>query len=227
MIARALFRQSCGFLLVLLTSTILALAAGYKIRPWTPRDIESYPAKLTSEGVTIAVDPLFTDALAAQVFDLNDMVARGIMPLGIVIFNSNAFPVDVEGPTIELQREGDRQRSLDPLYAVRCMYEKKPTRRFVIPSPIPIPTITIKQCNADACKDFGQKYLGMKRVEAHATAGGFLFMPVKGVADLRQALASARIYIRNVYNGNDGTPLLFFEIDLKLAIDAAARTSKK
>jgi hypothetical protein len=73
-------RFSVTFTLVVLAAAG-SMVAAYKARPWPVRDIESYRAKLTSEGVTIAVEPLFTDELAGQAFDKSDMVTRGIMPL--------------------------------------------------------------------------------------------------------------------------------------------------
>jgi hypothetical protein len=206
---------------LLIAVAVCSFAAGYKIRPWKARAIESYASTLASEGVTIAVDPLFTDSLAAQVFDRPDMLARGIMPLAIVIFNSNDFPVEVDGPSIELQWDQERRQSVDPIYAVQCLYESKPTRRIVVP--LPIPPIKIQQSHADACQDFKAKYLAVKRVEPHATAGGFLFLQVKDVPGLRQVLESAKVYIPNICNGKTGKEMMFFEIDLKPAIDAAPK----
>jgi hypothetical protein len=205
----------------LLFLAALATPAGYKARPWSPRPIESYPAKLVSEGVTIAADPLFTDALAAQVFDKSDVVARGIMPLAIVIFNSNDFPVDVEGKSIELLQQEDRIHGVDPLFAVQCIYASKPASRVPIPSPIPLPKITIMKSHAEACQDFKAKdFTLLKRVEPHATAGGFLFIQVRNAASLRKTLSESKVYIPNIYRGDNGKGLLYFEIELKPAIDA-------
>ena len=54
---------------------------------------------------------LFSDALAAQAFDKNDIVSRGIIPLAVAIFNGNDFPVAVEGTTVELIHGEDHVRS--------------------------------------------------------------------------------------------------------------------
>jgi hypothetical protein len=62
-----------------------------KQRSWQIRTADDYASRLTSEGVTIAVEPLFRDELAAVVFDKNDIVTRGIIPLAVVIFNGNDF----------------------------------------------------------------------------------------------------------------------------------------
>jgi hypothetical protein len=216
------------FLLVIVVFVILgvsAMPAGYKIRPWRPRAIDSYPAKLTSEGVTIAVDPLFTDALAAQVFDKSDIVTRGIMPLAVIIFNSNDFPIEVEEKSIELQQEGSRIRSLDPLSAVQIIYASKPGRNVpVIVSPIPLPRITVTKSHAEACQDFKEKYFSpLKRVERNATVGGFLFMPAREPGSLAADLAGARLYIPNLCRSDSGRSLLYFEIEIKPAIEAAVR----
>jgi len=199
------------------------VSAAYKIRPWNPRPVETYPARFAGEGITIAVDPLFTDALAAQVFDSKDMIARGIMPLAIVIFNSNSYAVDVEGASVELITGGDHLRTLDPINVVQRLFEGKAGRGFVIQVPLPIPRIKIMQSQPQACQDFNQKYLAIKRVEPQATAGGFLFFPFKDTKSLRQDLAEARIYIPHIQRSDTGAEMLFFEIDLKAAIDAAAK----
>jgi len=222
MISRNFFCYSRRLLALLLAIAALSWAAGYKIIPWTPRAIDTYPAKLASEGVTIAADPLFTDELAARVFDRKDMLTRGIMPVAVIISNGNDFPVEVEGPSVELTCGRDRVKSIEPLYAVRCLYDKKTARKVRIPVPLPIPTITIKECDADACFDFNHKFLAYKRVEPHATAGGFVFMAVSNIPDLRNALKSAVVFIRNIYNGKTGASMLYFEIDLKPAIVAAS-----
>jgi hypothetical protein len=220
----SLLRFLPAFLLLFLLA-VSALTAGYKIRPWRPRAMDSYPAQLTSEGVTIAVDPLFTDALASQVFDKPDIVTRGIMPLAVIIFNSNDFPVEIEGRSIELQLAGRRTRSLDPLSAVQIIYTTKPARNPpIIVSPIPIPQITVMKSHAEACQDFKEKYLSeVKRVERKATVGGFLFMPVRATAKLPEDLAGARIYIPNVSRADNGHSMLYVEVEIKPAIEAAAR----
>jgi hypothetical protein len=142
------------------------------------------------------------------------------MPLAIVIFNSNAFPVEVNGLTTELLWQEDRQRTMDPIDVVQRLYESKPSKKIVVP--IPIPKITIMKSHAEACQDFKDKFLGVKQVEPNSTAGGFLFIKTTGVTDVRKTLEAAKIYIRNLY-GKDGDPMMFFEIDLKPAIDSLPR----
>ena len=220
--SRTSFRHLFRLVLPMAAAAVLLPAAGYNIRPWKPAAIEAYPAKMTSEGVTIAVEPLFTDSLAARVFDCPDMLARGIMPLAVIICNTNAFPVEVDGPSIELQWEQERHRSVDPLYAVQCLYDKEKGKK-VVRLPLPIPPIKIERDHAEACQDFRFKYLGIKRVEPNVTAGGFLFIHLSNPAGIRDNLESAKVYVPNIYNGKTGSEMLFFEFDLKPAVDAVPK----
>lgn len=224
MIFRILLWRFWVLVIVLFLLATLAMPAGYKARPWMPRAIESYPARLVSEGITIAVDPLYSDALAAQVFDKPDIVARGIMPLAVIIFNSNDFALDVNGKTIELLQEEDRIQGIDPLLAVERIYASMPSPQVRIKNPIPLPKIKVAKSHAEACQDFKDKFFTLLRhVDPHSTAGGFLFLPVGHTAYLNKALASARVYIPNIYRSDNGKSLLFFEIDLKPALNAPTR----
>ena len=210
--------QSIWFLPLLLLST-LALAASYKARPWTPRAMDSYPAKLTSEGITVAVDPLCTDALARQVFDKNDILTRGIMPLAVIVFNSNDFAVEVEGASCELNLRDDHVHPMAPDQAAQRVYQQKMQER---PSRIPggTPRLKLTSAPAEAVQDFKNKYFGIKRIGPKSTAGGFLFFPVPEEMDMRSYLADRRVYIPEISRVDTGASMIYFEIDLKPAIDA-------
>jgi hypothetical protein len=151
--------------------------AGYKARDWTIRPRETYPSSLTSEGVTIAVEPLFNDALAARVFDKNDIVTRGIMPLAVVIFNDNDFAVEIDGMSIELIHGRERLRTLTPNEVVYRLFRKETSwiNR-------PIPRVPRSQLNAEALDDFDRKFLMEKVVEPRGKGGGFLFFHIVDTA---------------------------------------------
>lgn len=217
MIIRVPVRKIIWFLPILLFSA-LALAASYKARPWTPRAIDSYAAKLTSEGITIAVDPLCTDALARQVFDKNDILTRGIMPLAVIVFNSNDFAVEVEGASIELNLHDYHLHPVAADQAAQRLYQQKTQARR---SPIPggTPTLKITSAPAEAVQDFKNKYLGIKRIESKSTAGGFLFFSVPEGIDMQSYLADSRVYIPEISRVDTGASMIYFEIDLKSAIE--------
>ncbi len=210
-------RVQKGVLIVFLLLAPLA-RAGYKARPWSISPPETYPSRLTSEGVTIAVEPLFSDTLAAKVFDKNDMVTRGIMPLAIIIFNDNDFPVMVDGESIELLNGDDHVRTLTPDEVVRRLFSKE-KKNVWIPQPVPRLPIQDKS-NIEALEDLEHKFLEKKIVEPHKKGGGFLFLHLPESKDIRGYLSRSRIYLREIYRHDTGANMIFFEVDLKPAIDA-------
>jgi hypothetical protein len=208
----ARFQAALGCALALLGASSILLA-GYKPKPWSARPVESYPARLASEKVTIAVDPLYTDAAAGKVFDKKDIVTRGIMPLAIIVFNDNDFPVVVEGNTIELIQEDDHLRSLSPIEVVGRLFPK--SAKSVLGGPTRLPGGGASGLNQDALEDFEHKYFGQKIVPGKASGGGFLYLRVPERKDLTSYLSSARVYIPEVMRQDTGANLIYFEVELK------------
>jgi hypothetical protein len=209
------------FTCILVVAVISAAApiwAGYKAHPWNINARESYPATLTSEGVTIAVEPLFTDGLAARVFDKNDMITRGIMPLALMIFNDNDFPIEVDGQSIELIHDKDQIRTLSPNEVVSRLFGKD--KSWV---PQPIPRATRSERNTDALDDFDAKFLTNKTVAPHNKGGGFLYLHIPGSTDLNSYLSNSVVYIPNIYRRDNGSRMIFFEIGLNAAIAPGSR----
>ena len=207
-----------GLLGVVFTCFIMPIWAKYKIIPWSVNDREHYPANLTSEGVTIAVQPLFTDELAARVFDKPDMITRGIMPLAVLIFNDNGFPVEVDGLTIELIHGSDHLKTLSPNEVVYRLFRKD--RSWL--SKARIPKLPRSELNADALDDFDSKFLMEKIVAPHAKGGGFLYLHIES-NDLVSYLAQSTLYIPKVYRRDNGSRMIYFEIELKPSIPPGAR----
>jgi hypothetical protein len=209
------------FLVVVLSATLLA---GYKAKPWQIRAADSYVSRLTSEGVTIAVEPLFRDDLAAVVFDKNDIVTRGIIPLAVAIFNGNDFPVRVDAETAELINGDERLHTLQPAEVVARVF-KKGSKGNWIPQPIPKVSTGDSQ-NEEALMDFEHKYLGGKVIPAHASGGGFLYFSVPA-NDPGVYLLASRLYLPDVNRDDTGSNMIFFEIELRPAVEAAPARPRK
>jgi len=194
--------------------------AGYKARPWKPRALETYPARQSSQGVTIAIDPLFRDPMAAQVFDKDDIISRGIMPLAVVVFNDNDYPVQLNSATIELIQDDERTRTQEPDEVVPMLFKKTGSKMSL---PIPIPRGASSGSNAldEPMADFDHKFLADKTVGPHSTAGGFLYFRVPQIKNLPEQLLKATLYIPDISRLDNGTRLMYFEIELKPAIEAA------
>jgi hypothetical protein len=191
--------------------------AGYEKRPWDIGPRENYPAFLTSEGVTIAVQPLFTDTMAGQVFDRDDIVTRGIMPLAVVIFNDNDFAVEVDGLSAELLRGDDRLRTITPNEAVYRLYIDEEDNVW---TGGPMSKIPGDELNRDALLDFDEKFLISKVVDPHDKGGGFLYLHIPESEDIKGYLAGSLLYIPKIYRHDDGSRLIYFEIDVKPAVEA-------
>lgn len=187
----------------------------YKSRPWSPLSRNNYAASLASEGVTIAVEPLFTDKLAAQVFDKKDIVTRGIMPLVVAIFNDNDFPIEVEGASIELICKDRRLYTLSPNEALTRLYKNE--KSWIKNQ---IPGISKTKLNEDAIADFESKFLYNKIIPPHDKGGGFLYMPIPASKDIVEYLSKSIVYIPNVFRRDNRSRMIFFEIGLDEAINA-------
>jgi len=199
---------------------VIAIAATglarYKAPAWEPGPRESYPAFLTSEDVTIAVEPLYTDELAARAFDKKDMITRGIMPFAVVIFNDNDFRVEVSGLDIELIHKDQtdvRIKTMSPnevTWRLSQRNKKWHTQR--------IPRLSQNELDRDMLEDFDKKLLMKKIVEAHDKAVGFLYMHLPEEENAEEFLSGAKCYIPKIYRLDDGSRMIYFEISLAPAV---------
>jgi hypothetical protein len=166
----------------------------------------------------MAVEPAYSDALAGAIFDKSDVVTRGIIPLAVAIFNDNDFPIVVESASIEVISGDEHIHTLLPEEAVRRVFAK--SGKSLIPQPLP--RISSDKTNSAALEDFEHKFLGTKTVEPHAKAGGFLYLRLPPGSNMTKFLTGARVYIPEVYRQDTGTKMIFFEIDVRPALAAAA-----
>ena len=201
---------------ILLTFAVVLAAAvtglAYRAPAWEPGPRESYPAFLTSEGVTIAVEPLYTDKLAATAFDKNDMITRGIMPFAVVIFNDNEFPVEVSGLDIELihkDRPDVRIKTMPPNEVTWRLSQRDKTWRTQR-----IPRLSQNELDRNMLEDFDKKFLMKKTVAARDKAGGFLYLHLPENESAEEFLSGAMLYIPRIFRLDDGTRMIYFEISL-------------
>jgi hypothetical protein len=172
------------------------------------------------------VQPLFRDDLAAEIFDKRDIVSNGVMPMAVILFNDNDYPIRVSGDTIELIVGKVRRKTIMPQEAVVRIFGKRGKGTSIpvpirIPVPVPVPSIPIGKGTSleDELRDFQHKFLGEKLVEPKSGTGGFLYLRIEK-QNLRDKLADAVIYIPDLYSYDTGRPMMFFEIELRPAIEA-------
>ena len=70
-----------------------------------PRPIELYPTRGTSEAVTAACEPLTEAPLVRSLFG-EDLVARGVLPIMVVVRNDSSNSVVVRDQDIQLETPG-------------------------------------------------------------------------------------------------------------------------
>ncbi|MDR1727770.1 MAG: hypothetical protein LBT74_07585 [Acidobacteriota bacterium] len=207
--------------LALLLAAAAPAWARYKAPGWEAGPREGYPASLSSEGVTIAVEPLYTDELAARAFDKKDLVTRGIMPFGVVIFNDNDFPVEVDGLSIELihKERGDvHVKTMPPSEVVWRVSRRDKTWRTQR-----IPRLEPDGFDKDMLEDFDGKFLMDATAPPHGKAGGFLYLHLPlgeapSAEEVAAFLSGALLYIPKIYRQDDGSRMIYFEVDLAPAV---------
>ena len=200
-------------LVITAAGTGLAL---YKAPAWEPGPRESYKAFLTSEGVTIAVEPLYTDKLAAGVFDKKDMITRGIVPFAVVIFNDNAFPVEVSGLDIELINNAHpdvRIKTMSPNEVTWRLSQRDKTWRTQR-----VPRLSQNELDRSMLEDFDNKFLMNKTVAARGRSGGFLYMHPPEKENTLEFLSGSMFYIPKIHRLDNGSRMIYFEISLAPAI---------
>ncbi len=79
-----------GFWVSFLVLAVSAPAADYVMKTVPVRAIESYPARATVAGATIAADPYPNDEKSYTAFDIKDLNSRGYYPVHIIIHNGTA-----------------------------------------------------------------------------------------------------------------------------------------
>jgi len=80
--------QKCLPSVALLFVAVFAWSLDYQVKTVKVLPIESYPARATVQGITIAADPYPTDEKSFTAFDVKDLNTRGYYPVHVIIKNS-------------------------------------------------------------------------------------------------------------------------------------------
>ena len=201
------------FLIVLLLAVLAAAKDKKGFEPPTAYHANSYPARTfdAQERVTIAADPYDMPDKAA-IFAA-DYASSGLMPVRIIISNDGDAPIALTDLKVEMvtnfreklvpQRPQDIMRKLSRT-------DSRPDDRREIPLPIPHrkPKKAVKEEVQD---EIERSQFAARAVEPHSTQSGFLFFDV---ADIRNPLAGATLYLSGVHNSR-GEELLYFEIPME------------
>ena len=87
----------------------MLFAADYRIKTIEILPVESYPAHVSVDDITIAADPYHNDEKCSTAFDVPKLASRGYFPVNIIIKNSSPYYLKIKTLNITLEtRLGNR-----------------------------------------------------------------------------------------------------------------------
>jgi len=192
--------------------------ADYQIRNVPVQSIDSYPARITLDKVTIAVDPYTTDEKSLTAFDVKDLNSRGYFPLHVIIMNASSDYLALKTRNIVLLTGSGQQLYSTPATLVVEDVIKEGAA-FDAPK-------TNKSNNPAAATnagsplvDFTGKELINRLLEPRSISDGFLFFftdqPKKNL------FAGARLVIPQLVNEGTNKPLGPFTIPTEVPASPA------
>jgi len=203
--------------LLLCVYCLLAAAAtsGEKERLlFRPGPAETYPARDSHDGITIAADPFHTREKAKQVFGKFDLLKAGYIPVLVVMSNPTDKTVRMEELSVKLVTR-DRQ-TIEPtpgdsvMMYVRGKNRKEPRK---MPSPLPWPGGKPPSGLEVQVHEFS-----MRMLPAGGIATGFFYFDLARRPEL---LHGAKLFISNMTWAHNGQALLFYEVPLDAALAGA------
>jgi hypothetical protein len=149
------------------------LALEYKMKKVDLLPIESYPAQITLNGVTIAADPYMTNEKSYTAFDIKNLNAKGYFPLRVIIQNNTQGYLSLRTRTIVLITAAGQQLYTFPVMNLvedvtgKTMKDKLPE--------IKAKDQTIISRPGSPLIDFTDKELTNQLISPGSAASGFLF----------------------------------------------------
>jgi hypothetical protein len=147
--------------------------ADYQIKTVKVLPIESYPARLTLGGVTIAADPYGTDERCFTAFDVRDLNSRGYYLVHVIIQNSSPTFISIRTQSIVLVKGSEQQLYTTPATIVvqdvikGSLLSKLPKMKSHDP--------TTSTRAGSPLVDFTSKELTNRQIEPGTVSDGFVF----------------------------------------------------
>lgn len=191
-------------ILALAASITATLAVDKDKGRFTPPTIESIETKQTGNGVTVAVVPFHTEALASQAFGKLNPYQYGITPVLLLIRNDSKETLSLQGMRIEyIDKSRDRIEATPP---GEVKYNRSPKRPSMTPSPIPGIRLGGKK-NPLAAAEIEGRAFSAKMLPAGESAYGFLYFQTGH-------RSGSHIYITGIQQASTGKELFYFDVPL-------------
>jgi hypothetical protein len=135
--------------------------AQYKAKTVPVLSLESYPARIEMEGITLAVDPYPTDAKSSTAFDVRDLITRGYYPAHLIVKNGTKSFVTVKTRNAVLvTASGQELYTIPASTIVEDLFKGKEATSLKAGSPL---------------LDFTEKQLTNRQISPGASTDGFVF----------------------------------------------------
>ena len=189
-----------------LSAVALFAAEGFHVDP-----ADTYASKQSQAGVTLAVKPYHTEALAKQAFGKGEPHKYGILPVLVVITNGGEAPIKLDKMHARYvppgSREGIESITAQDLFFFNPKGHAPKQRR--IPG---VGTMGTKVKKGPLSRqEFSEREFAVPVLLPAETAGGFFYFDV-GMD--RNPLAGASIYVAGLNNMSTGQELFYFEVPL-------------
>jgi hypothetical protein len=189
-----------------LSAVALFAAETFRVNP-----ADTYAAKQSQAGVTLAVKPYHTEALAKEAFGKGEPHKYGILPVLVVITNGGEAPIKVDRIQARFvpagSREGIESITAQDLFFFNPKGHAPKQRR--------IPGIGAMGPKVKkgplARQEFSDREFSVPVVLPGETAGGFFYFDIGTGPD---PLAGASIYVAGLNNMSTGQELFYFEVPL-------------
>jgi hypothetical protein len=186
---------------------LLVLAGLLAQERFDPGPVTQYPARQSSNQVTVAVEPYRDRDKVRKVFGRTDFEKLGVVPLLVVIANDSDEVLRADEIRVQLIT-ADRQR-IDSLAADDVLRSGGIERPEMTPRPSPIPGLGRRKPRDSP--EIAQREFAAPVVPAHGVEHGFFYFRMGKGPD---RLAGSTAYITGIKEAKTGQELVYFEIPL-------------
>lgn len=189
-------------------------ALDYRIKTVELLPIESYPARITMDGVTIAADPYDTNEKSFLAFDVKKLNSQGYFPLHVIIKNDSKAFLKIRTVNITLITSSGQQ-----LYTTPATVVVDDVIGSGFSSRIPLvgsDDLATSNKTGSPLWDFTKKELTNRYLDPGTVSDGFLFFFAQEAKE--NLFAGSTLYIPKLEEENRSNTLGPFFIPLNPAL---------
>ena len=197
--------------MVMLFVTAFAWSAEYQARIVKVLPIESYPARATVQGITVAADPYPTDEKSFTAFDVKDLNSRGYFPVHVIIRNSTENFLSLKTRNVVLvTATGQELYTTSATVVVGDLFKGGQATSMKKGSPL---------------LDFTEKELTSRQITPEKVIDGFLFF--YSSEPKKNLFVGSTLRIPQITDDDNRRPIGPFLVPLDLALKADSNPAAK